>query len=73
MSEIQVILFLVETLRYRMAEARAEPERGDVAEKIVIVAIFVALAITVGALITTAVKGDAVNISREITSQTTVP
>ena len=66
MSEIQVILFLIETLRYRMAEARLEPERGDVAEKVVIVGIFVALAIAVGALITKAVTGDATNISREI-------
>jgi len=46
-SEIQLILFLVETLRYRMADARLEPDRGDVAEKVVIVAIFVALAIAV--------------------------
>ena len=66
MSEIQVILFLVEALRYRMAEARLEPERGDVAEKVVIVGIFVALAIAVCALITKAVTGDATNISREI-------
>ena len=66
MSEIQVILFLVEALRYRVAEARLAPERGDVAEKVVIVGIFVALAIAVGALITKAVTGDATNISREI-------
>lgn len=66
MSEIQVILFLVDALRYRMAEARLEPERGDIAEKVVIVGIFVALAIAVGALITKAVTGDATNISREI-------
>ena len=66
MSEIQVILFLVEAQHYRMAEARLEPERGDVAEKVVIVGIFVALAIAVGALITKAVTGDATNISREI-------
>jgi hypothetical protein len=65
-SEIQVILFLVETLRYRMAEVRAEPERGDVAEKVVIVAIFVALAIAVGAVITKAVTTDAGNIARDI-------
>jgi len=65
-SEIQVILFLVDALRYRMAEARLEPERGDIAEKVVIVGIFVALAIAVGALITKAVTGDATNISREI-------
>lgn len=47
---------------------RVEPDRGDVAEKIVIVAIFVALAIAVGAVITKAVTGDATNISHEITA-----
>jgi hypothetical protein len=67
-SEIQVILFLVETLRCRIAEARLDPERGDVAEKVVIVAIVVALAIAVGALITKAVTSDATNISREISA-----
>ena len=66
MSEIQVILFLLETLRYRMAEARLEPERGDVAEKLIIVAVFVALAITVGVIITTAVTGEANHISQVI-------
>ncbi len=66
MSEIQVLLFLVETLRCRMAEARLEPDRGDVAEKLVIVAVFVALAITVGAIIATAVTGEANHISQVI-------
>jgi hypothetical protein len=65
-SEIQVLLFLVETLRCRMAEARLEPDRGDVAEKLVIVAVFVALAITVGVIITTAVTGEANHISQVI-------
>ena len=68
MSEIQVLLFLVETLRCRMAEARLEPDRGDVAEKLVIVAVFVALAITVGVIITTAVTGEANHISQVIKS-----
>jgi hypothetical protein len=67
-SEIQVLLFLVETLRCRMAEARLEPDRGDVAEKLVIVAVFVALAITVGVIITTAVTGEANHISQVIKS-----
>lgn len=66
MTEIQLICYLVDTLRYRLAEVRAEPDRGDVAEKVVIVGIFVALAIAVGALITKAVTGDATTISREI-------
>jgi hypothetical protein len=67
-SEIQVVLFLIETIRCRMAEARIEPERGDVAEKLVIVAIFVALAIAVGVIITKAVTGDANHISSLITA-----
>lgn len=67
MSEIQLIFFLADLLRCRLAEARAEPERGDVAEKVVIVGIFVALAIAVGALITKAVTTDATTISRQIT------
>jgi hypothetical protein len=66
MSEVQLIVYLVETVKYRLAEVRAEPDRGDVAEKVVIVGIFVALAIAVGALITKAVTGDAVTISRNI-------
>ncbi len=66
MSEIQLVLLLVNGLRHRMALAHLEPERGDVAEKVVIVGVFVALAIVVGALITKAVTGDATNISREI-------
>jgi hypothetical protein len=74
MPEIQVVLFLIETLRCRMAEARLEPERGDVAEKLVIVAVFVVMAIAVGAIIKTAVLGEAHDISRVITaSQPTVP
>ena len=66
MTEIQLIIFLVESLKHRIAEARAEPERGDVAEKVVIVGIFVALAIAVGALITKAVTGDATTIAHNI-------
>ncbi len=74
MPEIQVVLFLIETLRCRIAEARLEPERGDVAEKLVIVAVFVALALAVGVVIRGAVLGEAHHISQVITaSQTTVP
>jgi len=72
-SEIQVILFLIETLRCRMAEARLEPERGDVAEKLIIVAVFVAMAIGVGMIITTAVTGEANHISQVIKTSQTQP
>lgn len=68
MLELQVIMFLVDQLRCRIADIKAEPDRGDVAEKIVIVGIFVALAIAVGALITKAVTGDANNIAKTINS-----
>ncbi len=68
MSEIQVVIFLIETFRSRLAEARLEPERGDVAEKLVLVAVFVALAIAVGVIITKAVTGDANHISNLITA-----
>jgi hypothetical protein len=50
----------------RIEEMLAEPERGDVAEKIIIVGIFVALAIVVGAIITHAVEVNANHLSTQI-------
>jgi hypothetical protein len=67
--EIQIVILLVEQLRGRLAACRLEPDRGDVAEKIVIVGIFVALAIAVGLIITKAVTGDANHIARTINGQ----
>lgn len=67
MIDPQLLTFLLTALRARLAESQLD-ERGDVAEKIVIVGIFVALAIAVGALITHAVKSDATNIARTITN-----
>lgn len=66
MYELQLVLYLFNNLNARLAESKLDPERGDVAEKIVIVGVFVALAIAVGALITKAVTGDATNISKTI-------
>jgi len=66
MLELQVIRYLVDLLQARIAESRLEPDRGDVAEKIVIVGVFVALAIAVGALVTKAVTGDANHIAKSI-------
>jgi hypothetical protein len=63
---MQVVAYLIASLNARIAESRLDPERGDVAEKIVIVGVFVALAIAVGALITKAVTGDANHISKVI-------
>jgi len=64
--DLQLVLFLAEQLRLRLAQCRLEPDRGDVAEKIVIVGIFVALAVAVGLIITKAVTGDANNIAQTI-------
>lgn len=68
MSELQAILTLFELLRARVADWHLDPERGDVAEKIVIVGVFVALAIAVGLLVTKAVTGDAAHIAKSISS-----
>jgi uncharacterized membrane protein YjfL (UPF0719 family) len=66
MNELQLITFLVVQLRIRLDEIRADPERGDVAEKVIIVGIFVALAIVVGAIITHAVEVNATHLSTQI-------
>jgi hypothetical protein len=60
------MICLLELLSSRREAVAAEPERGDVAEKIVIVGIFVALAIAVGMLISHAVTNDATKISKTI-------
>jgi hypothetical protein len=66
--DYRLILQICRFLANRLALVASEPDRGDVAEKIVIVGIFVALAVAVGALITTAVSGDATNISKTIST-----
>ncbi|MGH9293030.1 MAG: hypothetical protein ACRDZ6_09695 [Acidimicrobiales bacterium] len=50
----------------RLDELRLRPDRGDVAEKIVIVGIFVLLALAAGAIITAAVTHEANTIARHI-------
>jgi sugar lactone lactonase YvrE len=69
MLELQLALYLIDTLNARIAASRLDPDRGDVAEKIVIVGVFVALAIAVGALITKAVTTDAHNVGNVISNQ----
>jgi hypothetical protein len=66
MLQYEAVMYLVTVLNTRIAEARVDPDRGDVAEKIVIVGIFVALALAVGVLITNAVKNDATSIAKTI-------
>lgn len=67
MLQLELALYLFTRLSARIATARREGDRGDVAEKIVIVGIFVVLAIAAGALIAKAVTSDATNISKTIT------
>lgn len=66
MTELQLVAFLLEELRARLADRRADPDRGDVAEKVVLVGVFVALAIAIGVIITKAVTTNANNIANEI-------
>jgi hypothetical protein len=66
MLATHVIAHLLGLLTSRLREARHGPDGGDVAEKIVIVGFFVALAIAMGVLITHAVDGDATRIVRQI-------
>lgn len=66
MLETQVIQYLIDLVAARMADAHLAADRGDVAEKIVIVGVFVALAIAVGLLISHAVTTDATNIAKQI-------
>jgi hypothetical protein len=66
MPATQVVARLLGVLASRLVEARRGRDGGDVAEKIVIVGFFVALAIAMGVLITHAVDGDATRIVRQI-------
>lgn len=66
MLDAQLIRYALDLIERRLLEGRAAGDRGDVAEKIVIVGIFVIIAITVGGLITTAITHDATNIARNI-------
>jgi len=63
---ILIVRHFLDLVTSRVTEVRFAPDRGDVAEKIVIVGIFVALAIAVGLLITHAVTVDATKIANQI-------
>jgi hypothetical protein len=58
MNELAVISILIPILRARW-DATCGNERGDVTEKVIIVAIFAALAIAAGAIIVTKVTAKA--------------
>ena len=59
MQEIQAVLAWAQL---RIAQARRD-ERGEVTEKVIIIAVFAALAIAVGAIIVAKVTDKANNIS----------
>jgi hypothetical protein len=64
MFELGVIVAAMEMLKLRWNEARHD-ERGEVTEKVIIVAIFAALAIAAGAIIVAKVTAKAQSISTE--------
>ncbi|MGH9169603.1 MAG: hypothetical protein ACRD0Z_01810 [Acidimicrobiales bacterium] len=67
MLEVRAILFITELINSRLEALRSADDRGDVAEKIVIVGIFVAIALAVGFIVREAVVADATKISKSIT------
>jgi hypothetical protein len=66
--EVRAILFITELVSSRLSELRSAPDRGDVAEKIVIVGIFVAIALAVGVIVRYAIVTDARSISKQIST-----
>jgi hypothetical protein len=61
MNELRAISIFAQVLRARWAAAHSD-ERGDVTEKVIIVAIFAALAIAAGAIIVSKVTTKANSI-----------
>jgi hypothetical protein len=64
--EIYLIELLVARARECIAEVRRDPDRGEIAEKVILIGVFVLLAIAVGAIMATAIKSKANNIARQI-------
>jgi hypothetical protein len=64
MSQLAVIHAVMQALRQRWTATRAD-ERGEITEKVIIVAIFAALAIAAGAIIVAKVTAKANAISTE--------
>ena len=64
MNQLILIHMMMKTLRHRWEVARHN-ERGEVTEKVIIVAIFAALAIAAGAIIVTKVTAKANAIPTE--------
>lgn len=61
--ELQVIRQLMASLRARLALLRVKPESGEVAEKVILVALFVMLALAAGGIIYTKVIAKANSIN----------
>ena len=62
MAELTLIVCLWEQAKVRVRDAHGD-ERGEVTEKVILVAIFAALAIAVGAIIAAKVTSEANNIA----------
>jgi hypothetical protein len=66
MNELTAAYLALQLLQARVASRVADPERGEVAEKVVIVGIFVAMAILAGLTILHAVTAKANDLARQI-------
>lgn len=66
MNELTAVYLALQLLRARVASRAAAPDRGEVAEKVVIVGIFVAMAILAGLMILHAVTAKAGDLARQI-------
>jgi hypothetical protein len=66
MFELYLIEFLVVRARACMAEVKRHPDRGEIAEKVILIGVFVLLAIAVGAILTKAITSKANTVAHQI-------
>ena len=66
MYDLYLIQYLVARARECAAEAKRDPERGEIAEKVILIGVFVLLAIAVGAIITKAITAKANTVAHQI-------
>jgi hypothetical protein len=64
--ELYLIEFLVARARECVAEVRRDPDRGEIAEKVILIGVFVLLAIAVGAIMTKAITSKANTVAHQI-------
>lgn len=67
MFELYLVQYLVARARECAADVRRDPDRGEIAEKVILIGVFVLLAIAVGAIMTTAIKAKANTVAHQIT------